>query len=101
MEISVICVAAFLCRNSRGDGYDAARIAVGAAASRTIRVPKAEACAMSGGGDAFAEAARLAAEQVTPISDVRSSARYRKLLVAALVERALNHCATTIGKGGR
>ena len=43
MEISVICVAAFLSRNSRGDGYDKARIAIGAAASRTLRVPDAEA----------------------------------------------------------
>ena len=101
MEISVICVAAFLSRSSRGDGYDTARIAIGAAASRTMRFPEAEACAMGGGTGAFVEAARLAAEQVTPISDVRSSARYRKLLVAALVERALNHCATAIGKAGK
>lgn len=101
MEISVICVATYLSRSSRGDGYGTARIAIGAAASRTMRVREAEACAMSGGGDAFAEAGRIAAEQATPISDVRSSARYRKLLVAALVERALSHCATTIGKAGR
>jgi carbon-monoxide dehydrogenase medium subunit len=101
MEISVICVAAFLSRSARGDGYDAARITIGAAASRTMRVPEAEACALSGGCKAFAEAARLAAEQATPISDVRSSARYRKLLVAALVERALTHCATAIGKAGK
>ena len=35
---------------------------------------------------------KLAAEQVRPIDDVRASARYRKLLVATLVERALAAC---------
>lgn len=89
MEISVICVAAHLAPGK-------ARIAVGAAASRTIRVPQAEAVAGKGGRAAFAEAGRLAAAQVTPIDDVRASARYRRLLVAALVERTLATCAARI-----
>jgi carbon-monoxide dehydrogenase medium subunit len=92
MEISVICVAAHLVPGGK------ARIAVGAAASRTMRVPEAEALVEQQGIGAFAEAGRLAAEQVTPIDDVRSSARYRKLLVATLVERALAACADRIGK---
>ena len=44
--------------------------------------------------------ARLAAETVMPIDDVRASARYRKLLVGTLVERALTACADRIGKAG-
>jgi carbon-monoxide dehydrogenase medium subunit len=92
MEISVICVAAHLVQSGK------ARIAVGAAASRTVRVPEAEALVERQGGGAFPEAGRLAAEQVTPIDDVRASARYRKLLVAALVERALMACAERIEK---
>ena len=87
MEISVICVAAHLVRNGK------ARIAVGAAASRTVRAPQAEALVEKQGAGAFREAGRLAADQVTPIDDVRASARYRKLLVATLVERALAACA--------
>ena len=94
MEISVICVAAHLVRGGR------ARIAIGAAASRTLRVPYAEALVEKGGPAAFAEAGRLAAEQVTPIDDVRASARYRRLLVATLVERALERCAARIEGAG-
>jgi len=94
MEISVICVAAHLVHNGK------ARIAIGAAASRTIRVPEAEALVEKQGVGAFRAAGRIAADRTTPIDDVRSSARYRKLLVATLVERALAACADRIGKGG-
>jgi carbon-monoxide dehydrogenase medium subunit len=94
MEISVICVAAHLVHNGK------ARIAIGAAASRTVRVPEAEALVETQGAGAFRAAGRIAADRTTPIDDVRSSASYRKLLVATLVERALAACADRIGKGG-
>jgi aerobic carbon-monoxide dehydrogenase medium subunit len=94
MEISVICVAAHLVHNGR------ARIAIGAAASRTVRVPEAEAWVEKQGAGVFRAAGRIAADTSTPIDDVRSSARYRKLLVATLVERALAACADRIARGG-
>lgn len=93
MEISVICVAVHLVRGGK------TRIAIGAAASRTVRAPDAEALVEKQGAAAFREAGRIAADAVTPIDDVRASARYRKLLVAALVERALVACADRIAGG--
>jgi carbon-monoxide dehydrogenase medium subunit len=90
MEISVICVAAHLARGGR------ARIAVGAAASRTMRIRDAEVLVEEAGPAGFREAGRIAAGQVAPIDDVRASARYRRLLVATLVERALAACADRI-----
>jgi CO/xanthine dehydrogenase FAD-binding subunit len=63
-----------------------------------VRVREAEALVEQQGVGAFHEAGRLAAAEVTPIDDVRASARYRDLLVAALVERALASCAERIGK---
>jgi len=94
MDISVICVAAHLVRGGK------ARIAIGAAASRTVRVLEAEALVEKQGAAAFCEAGRIAANVVTPIDDVSASARYRKLLVAAMVERALAACADRMGKDG-
>jgi len=93
MEISVICVAAHLARGGK------ARLAIGAAAPRTMRVPEAEALVEKQGAAAFHEAGRIAADTVTPIDDVRSSASYRKLLVATLVERALAACADRLREG--
>ena len=68
------------------------RIALGAVAPTIVRVPTAEAY-LSGKaltGDVIAETARLAAESVNPISDVRASADYRRDMVEVLVRRALS-----------
>ncbi|WP_395710273.1 FAD binding domain-containing protein [Reyranella sp.] len=93
MEISVVCVAAHLVRGP-DNGFSKVRIAVGAAAPRTFRAVGAEALVAERGDDgtSFVEAGRLAAKAAVPIGDVRASARYRTLLVAALVERALTAC---------
>jgi carbon-monoxide dehydrogenase medium subunit len=97
MEISVVSVAAVLdldanrrCRT--------ARIALGAVGPVAMRAPAAER-ALQGrepAEAAFAEAGRLAAEACAPISDVRASAEYRRMLIQALVPRALRHCLQRI-----
>jgi aerobic carbon-monoxide dehydrogenase medium subunit len=99
MEISVVCVAAHLVEGP-GRSFSKVRIAVGAAAPRAFRATAAEALVAARGADgtSFAEAGRLAAESATPIGDVRASARYRKLLVATLVERALAACRDRMGE---
>jgi carbon-monoxide dehydrogenase medium subunit len=103
MEISVVCVAAHLVAKSSGRGYEKVRIAIGAAASRTYRATVAEALVAERGADAdsFTQAGKLAAESASPIDDVRATARYRRLLVATLVERALQRCRDRLEQASR
>ena len=93
MEISVVCVASALTLDPNGT-CTAARIAVGAAAPRAFRVIEAEKSLLGkpAGRQLFTEAGRLAAEAVSPISDVRASAEHRRYLASVLVERALIAC---------
>jgi CO/xanthine dehydrogenase FAD-binding subunit len=59
-------------------------VAFGSVAPVIVRAHKLEAY-VAGGGRAVAEAQRLVAEDVTPIDDVRSTAEYRRRVVANLV----------------
>jgi CO/xanthine dehydrogenase FAD-binding subunit len=98
MEISVVCVAARLTLDAAGERCAEARIALGAVAPTTRRAQAAEQ-ALEGRvptADALREAGRLAAGESQPISDVRASARYRTLIVEALVTRALTRCLERI-----
>ncbi len=68
-----------------------ARIALGSVAPTPIRVTEAER-ALEGqrpGEPSFVRAAEAAAETVKPISDIRSTAQYRKEMVRVLVKDAL------------
>jgi carbon-monoxide dehydrogenase medium subunit len=93
MEISVVCVAAFLALDADGI-CTAVRIAVGAAAPRAFRAMEAEKALLGKRArfECFAEAGRLAAEAVSPISDVRASAERRRYLTTVMVERTLAAC---------
>lgn len=92
MEISVVCVAA--CLSVANDICSGARIALGAVGPTTLRAYSAEAMLEGTRVDPeiVGQAARRAAADCTPISDVRASADYRRLLVEVLVERALHQC---------
>ena len=68
-----------------------ARIALGAVAPTPLRAVAAE-TALTGNkmsAGLFADAAQRASEEIAPISDVRGSSGYRKLMTAVLLRRAL------------
>ena len=72
------------------------RIVLGAVAPTPIRAKRAEA-ALEGHilSEALAEkAGQIAAEEAKPISDVRSSADYRRAMVSTMTKRALLNAAT-------
>jgi carbon-monoxide dehydrogenase medium subunit len=96
-------VAARLTLDAAGERCLDARIALGAVAPTTWRARDAER-ALEGRAptpETFREAGRAAAEACRPISDVRASARYRRLLVETLVPRALARCVERIREGAR
>ena len=100
MEISLVCVAARLTLDADRQRCLEARIALGAVGPTTLRARAAE---RSLQGQPVTEelvrsAGRQAAGECRPISDVRASARYRALLVATLVERALARCVARLSE---
>jgi carbon-monoxide dehydrogenase medium subunit len=67
------------------------RVAIGGAEAQARRIPQAEE-ALRGrapGADAFAQAGAEAAAVIDPLEDINNTAAYRRSLVRALVERAL------------
>jgi carbon-monoxide dehydrogenase medium subunit len=85
-------VAAAVTLESGSDGaITHARIVLGAVADTAIRCEEAEAALLGqpGGKKAFAEAAKLATESLTPPADLHASSGYRRHLAKVLVERTL------------
>ena len=72
------------------------RLAAGSVAATPVRLRAVEEMALGRPHDAAlaAEAGRLAAASVEPIDDVRSTAEYRRFVLAAVVERATRELAT-------
>ncbi|HBY94129.1 MAG TPA: dehydrogenase [Chloroflexi bacterium] len=102
MEISIVCVASSVSLSADGHTVDDVRIALGAVAPTPIRAYKAEAFLRGSAltTDAIREAARIASSEARPIDDVRASAEYRRMLVASLVERAIQRSVERIHTGG-
>jgi CO/xanthine dehydrogenase FAD-binding subunit len=90
MEIAVVGAAALLVLDDRGR-VTTARVALTAVAPTCIRAPSAEAALEHRelSEDVLAEAAGLAAEAASPISDVRASERYRRAQIPVVVRRTL------------
>ena len=95
MEISVVCIAVRLTLGADDTCRDV-RIALGAVGATALHACTAgRALAGQPATDAtFQEAGRLAVAECAPISDVRASAHYRRIVVEALVPRALRIAAT-------
>ncbi len=97
MEISIVCVAALLALDADGR-CRTVRIALGAVAPTAIRASEAEHALLGfePTSAALGDAGRIAADACAPISDVRASADYRRMLVQALVLRVLQRCLQRI-----
>jgi carbon-monoxide dehydrogenase medium subunit len=90
LDIAKINCAAYIRRE--GDRIRQARVALGSVAPTPVRAPTIE-NALEGrkySERLFHQAAELAAEDITPIDDVRSTAEYRKQIASLLVREALH-----------
>lgn len=87
----LVSVAAWARR--RGDGCEAARLVVGASTVVPTRATRAEALLTERTLDAatLAEAAELVAADISPLSDARGSAEYRRDMVRVVARRNLAH----------
>jgi carbon-monoxide dehydrogenase medium subunit len=92
MDLAIVNVAAAVVLDEEGRSFTDVRIALGAVAPTPMRAQKAEAALRGQAVDEHLldQAAELAAGEAQPISDVRSSAEYRRAMVRLLTRRALD-----------
>ncbi|MFQ5610559.1 MAG: FAD binding domain-containing protein [Anaerolineae bacterium] len=91
MDLAIVNVAASVTLDEAGQSFVDARIALGAVAPTPIRARQAEAAlrGQPATETVLEAAAALAAEEARPITDVRSTADYRRAMVRLLTRRAL------------
>lgn len=87
--ISKVSVALSAVRE--GNRFEFLRIAYGAVAPTVLRARRTEALLLERGAtpEAVEEACRIVVEEVRPISDIRSTADYRRAMSGVLLRRAL------------
>jgi len=97
LDIAKINCAAWLQRD--GGRILAARVALGAVAPTPVRAPSVEAALVGrdGSPELFRGAAALVGEDITPITDVRSTEEYRRQVAAVLVRDALEQAWNRAG----
>lgn len=96
MEISIVSVTTILTLDDSGVCQEA-RIVLGAVAPTFVRAPEAERLLQ---GERLSEtlaeeAGELAQKSCNPISDIRASAEYRRMLVSTLTRKSILQVATT------
>ena len=92
MDIGIVNIAILLDADVGGGFCNQIMIALGAVAPRPIRAKKAEALLNANRltSELIQEAAEVASDEATPISDFRASAGYRKDLVKNLVAKGIH-----------
>lgn len=100
MDLTVAGVASLLVLDGRGR-LSRARVALSAVAPTPLRARRAEAVleGQRPSVDLLERAAQEAAAECSPISDVRSSAEYRRHLIAVLAGRTLRACLEALSAG--
>lgn len=91
MAISVVSVAAVVVLDPLSLEVTDARVALGSVAPTVVRSPKAEQILIGrkAGVESIQEAARAVVGDISPISDIRSTAEYRRHAARILTIRAL------------
>jgi CO/xanthine dehydrogenase FAD-binding subunit len=95
---SIISVAVRL--RQQEDTISEARVAMGAVAPTPVRLTDVEKL-LTGkpiNADIADEAGKLAAAQITPITDLRASAEYRKAMAHTLTRRLVTNCLDELAK---
>ncbi len=100
-DIAKANAAVYLVRD--GDRITDCRLAFGSVAPTPMRTPRAEAIlrGQTLTPELIAQAAAVAAEEISPIDDVRSTAAYRRQVVAALAMDGIQHAWERAGRGDK
>lgn len=90
-DLAVVAVAAVITLNKEGKNFKDVKIVLGAVAPTAIRSFKAEEVLIGKAikDETIRESAKAAALEAQPISDIRSSAEYRRGMIEVLTERAI------------
>ncbi|MBW2146407.1 MAG: xanthine dehydrogenase family protein subunit M [Deltaproteobacteria bacterium] len=101
MECAIVGVAALLTLSGKNGEAKEARIALSAVAPVPLRAKKAEEVLLSGSltEERIKEAARAAADESLPMTDMRASSDYRKEMVKVLTFRAIRQALTLAQRG--
>ncbi len=99
MDVAIAAAAASIVVKPDGMTCRRARVGLGAVGPTPMRAPRAEAILEGAALNRrlIGEAARLAAMECQPISDLRASAEYRREMIVVLVRRALTEACRRAG----
>jgi len=100
-DCALVGVAVLLALSGKNDEVRETRVALSAVTPVPLRAKKTEAVLLSGplNEDRIREAARVAAEESSPITDIRATNSYRKEMVMVLTFRAVSKALTLTEKG--